>query len=131
MKPTNLRLIGVLFGILILVLMSKNVLSEAFVVPGEYPKSVEKPLLTDSYKLSKTPGISNLGASEIYVNYPVFPSGHCGTNNIRYWKRPTNGQCTPPDMCMGLYDATEQKMDTFTKIPSWEDYRVNFFAVNN
>jgi hypothetical protein len=130
MKTINMRLIGLLVGILILAVLSNNMISEGF-TPGEYPKSVEKPLLTDNYKLSKTPGISNLGASEIYVNYPVFPSSHCGTNNIRYWKRPTNGQCTPPEMCMGLYEATEQKMDTFSKIPEWEDYRVNFYAVNN
>lgn len=126
----RLRLILILVGIIILASIPKRVFYENF-SPGYYPKSVEKPLLSDSYNLMDKPGISKLGASDIYVNYPVFPAGHCGTNNIRYWNRPTNGQCTPPEMCMGLYEATKQKMDTFSKVPSWEDYRVNFYSVNN
>lgn len=132
------RSIVLLFGILIIGLFISPVVinsvpMEGFRarqgnIPGEYPKSVVKPLLTDSYDLMEKPGISNDSASDIYINYPVFPAGHCGTNNIRYWKRPTNGQCTPPEMCMGLYKPTQQKMDKYSKIPNWDDYRVNFYS---
>lgn len=126
-----------LFGILILGLFispliiknMKNTYKERFstIEAGNYPHVLDKPLLSDSYDLMDNPATSTHGASDIYVNYPVFPAGHCGTNNIRYWRRPTNGQCTPPELCMGLYKPTQQKMDKYSKIPEWDDYRVNFY----
>ena len=96
---------------------------------GAYPQTLNNPLLADSYKVKQNPGYDWYSSStDIYVNYPRFSAKHCGTNNIRYWRRPTNGQCTPPGMCMGLYKATKQKIPpppigpSFSQIP-----RVNYY----
>ena len=84
---------------------------------GKYPYSVNNPILADTYDVYKNPGYDNKGASDIYVNYPQFPSKHCTTNNVRYWRRPTNGQCTPPGFCMGLYKPTEPSIPSALKTP--------------
>ena len=67
--------------------------------PGAFPLMVDQPLLFNDYKVQTQPGESGLNASDIYVNYPIFPATSMQNNNIRYWTRPTNGTCTPPEMC--------------------------------
>ena len=94
---------------------------------GNYPNSVTKPLLDGVYKVKKNPGYDNSGSQDIYKNYPTFDSKHCGTNNIRYWRRPTNGQCTPTGMCMGLYDVTEPNIPP-PPLPPKGTKRVNYFV---
>ena len=96
---------------------------------GAYPQALDNPILADSYKVKQNPGYNwSSSSTDIYVNYPHFSTKHCGTNNIRYWRRPTNGQCMPPGMCMGLYEATKQKIPpppigpSFSQIP-----RVNYY----
>lgn len=96
---------------------------------GAYPQAVDNPILADAYRVKKDPGYDwASSASTIYVNYPTFPADHCGTNNIRYWRRPTNGQCTPPGMCMGIYEATEQKIPPPPIGPAFgQTTRVNYY----
>ena len=99
----------------------------AILSPGMYPKSLDQPVLSDTYKVKQNPGYDDMSASDIYVNYPQFPAKHCGTNNIRYWRRPTNGLCSPPGFCMGLYDATEPKIAPPPGVPNGIP-RVNYYV---
>lgn len=94
---------------------------------GIYPDSVTRPLLDGVYTVKKNPQYDNSSSQDIYKNYPTFSSKHCGTNNIRYWRRPTNGQCTPAGMCMGLYDATEPTIPS-PLVPPKGTKRVNYFV---
>ena len=126
----GLVLLIVCLGIIIPVTsIGDGVDKEGFAIlsPGMYPKSVVVPILSDTYNVKQNPGYDNMSSSDIYVNYPQFPAKHCGTNNIRYWRRPTNGQCTPPGMCMGLYDATEPKI-TGSPAPPQGIPRVNYYV---
>ena len=97
---------------------------------GIYPDSVTRPLLYGVYTVKKNPHYDNSSSQDIYKNYPTFPSKHCGTNNIRYWRRPTNGQCTPAGMCMGLYDTTEPTIPS-PLVPPKGTKRVNYFVSND
>ena len=127
---------GMLFFILVVVIgmgiiapmVPNSSLLENFLSPGDYPLSIDKPLLVGDYNLSPNPGITNNGSQAIFKDYPVFPVSSCGTNNIRYWRRPNNGQCTPASMCGGLYTDTEQKIPPPPVAPEWDNgIRVNYF----
>lgn len=125
----SLIMIFVILGVVLpLVTCSKEGMSA-----GAYPQAVDSPILADSYKVKKDSGYDwTSGSSDIYVNYPRFPAKHFGTNNIRYWRRPTNGQCTPLGMCMGLYEATEQKIPLPPIGPSFAQLpRVNYYVSND
>ena len=101
---------------------------EGFLSSGKYPLSVDQPLLYNDYLVNKNPGASAISASQQYVDYPVFPASSCGTNNLRYWRRPTNGQCSRADMCGGLYMNTKQKIPPPPVAPKWgAGLRVNYF----
>ena len=89
-------------------------IKESFLSPGEFPVSVTQPLLYENYLVKKNPGASALSHSEQYVNYPIFPATSCGTNNLRYWRLPTDGQCSRADMCGGLYKKTEPNITITT-----------------
>ena len=119
----SLLLILVLYTILIRLFPMK----EGFLTSGEYPVAVDKPILYDSYNVKENPGADALGAAQIYVDYPIFPATSLEINNIRYWNIPTNGTCTAPDMCNGLYKSTAQKRFTPSKPPAWNnERRVNY-----
>ena len=92
---------------------------------GEYPCSVNNPLLQDSYTLLDLPGISTFNSRNSYETYPVFPASSPEINNIRYWNNPDNGKCSPLDMCKGIYKDTVQKK-TQLAVPGWNS-RVNFY----
>ena len=51
-------------------------------------------------------------------------------NNVRYWKTPNNGQCSPAEFCGGLYDDKEiDEPKTPKQIPfSSSDIRVNYYG---
>jgi len=96
---------------------------------GEYPCAVSQLPLADSYKTIAQPGYTKNSVQDIYQNNPHFEAKHCGTNNIRYWRRPTNGLCSPPGMCGGLYETTEPVIPPQPTPPTWtEDPRVNFYV---
>jgi len=123
----NILIIILIFVILVNV-YSPYVNKESFANYGNYPVSVEEPLLYGDYKVARNPGISNLSASQIYKNYPVFPSNSLQNNNIRYWRRPTNGKCTPPEMCGNLYVDTKQNIPNELKPLKWNEVpRINYY----
>ena len=117
----------VIFGSAILPMVQNNNL-ETFQNLGVYPVSVDKPILQGDYKLQPRPDLSNFGAAQIYKNYPVFPATSLNNNNIRYWRRPTNGKCTPADFCGGVYASTYHPIPPKPPQPKWDDgTRVNYY----
>lgn len=122
-------LMFVIFMGLILASIQNKYMVEGFGQPGVYPVAVVKPLLYDSYNVSKNPGLSMNGAEQNYVNKPVFPATSSNTNNIRYWRRPTNGLCTPPNLCGNLYIDTDQNIPPSAIPLEWDvGTRVNFYV---
>lgn len=105
-----------------------NTMVENFENPGIFPVAVDKPLLHDDYKISKHPGVSANSSQQNYLNYPVFPANSPTSNNIRYWRRPTNGKCSPADFCGNLYENTQQNIPAPAPAPQWDDgTRVNYY----
>jgi hypothetical protein len=105
---------------------------ETFENPGEYPLSEDVPLLYGNYNVQENGGISKNNASDIYTNYPVFPASSCKINNIRYWRRPTNGKCSRAEMCGNLYSDTETYIPPEPPLLGWgETPRVNYYKTHN
>ena len=93
---------------------------------GEYPCSVNNPLLQDSYTLLDLPGISTFNSRNSHETYPVFSASSPQINNIRDWSNPDNGKCSPLDVCKGIYKDTVQKIKPQLAVPGWNS-RVNFY----
>ena len=132
-KTEYLILLGILLvviytGIIAPLFSIKYAKMEGFLTPGKYPVSVDKPLLFNDYLVNKNPGASKINSTQQYVDYPIFSASSCGTNNLKYWRRPTNGQCSRADMCGGLYMNTKQKIPAQPVFPKWgAGQRVNFY----
>jgi hypothetical protein len=125
-KEIAFLLIILVLSILIASLLDMKKESFLNLSPGEFPLSVTEPILYNDYIVQPKPSESGLNASDIYVNYPIYPATSFHNNNIRYWNRPTNGTCTPPEMCGGVYQKTEQNISPIAPVPRW-DHRVNYF----
>tara|TARA_Y100001958_G_scaffold159515_1_gene161389 strand:+ start:3857 stop:4267 length:411 start_codon:yes stop_codon:yes gene_type:complete len=102
---------------------------EGFKNPGDYPVSVEKPLLRGFYREKKNPRVSTNEAADIYKNYPIFPASSTKNNNIRYWTQPSNGTCNPAVFCDTMYKKTKQVIPPPPLAPLWDsgNVRVNFY----
>ena len=103
---------------------------ENFLSYGDYPISVDNPLLHESYYVKKYPKLDK-STKDIYKNYPIYPSNSLKSNNIRYWDSPTNGRCTPPDFCMSIYNKTIQFIPQEPINPGFQKKRVNFYNYCN
>jgi len=101
---------------------------EPFFSPGHYPVAVDKPLLYNSYNVKENTGVSDYTSEDIMSDYPVFPASSCQNNNIRYWRRPNNGTCSPADFCGGIYKTTEPNIPEPLQPPPKDcGVRVNYF----
>ena len=122
------------YGLYYLALMIINKKKEGFLnfpnshlTPGEFPLTVDKPLLQGDYNLKTPPYLSALNASDIYKEYPVFPAHSTEINNIRYWTKPENGTCSRAEVCGYLYeDYADQHIPPPLAQPGWNK-RVNFY----
>jgi hypothetical protein len=134
-KSTQRALNGLLIILMIVIFTASiapsidfNTQLENFENPGKYPISVDQPLLYGDYKVSKHPSVSKNGSEQNYLNYTVFPATSCTSNNIRYWRRPTNGKCSRADFCGNLYEDTQQDIPPPVPAPQWDDgIRVNYY----
>jgi hypothetical protein len=94
---------------------------------GEYPLAVDKPILYGDYNVLEKPHLSAFNASDIYKDYPVFPSNSLENNRIRYWTKPENGTCSRAELCGYIYDEyTPQDIPAPPPIPGWNK-RVNYY----
>ena len=73
-------------------------------LPGSYPSSSEVPILVRDYPL-KHPMKLNDHTNNLWKKYPVYGSSYeQKTNNVKYWKTPDNGMCSPLEFCGALYN---------------------------
>jgi hypothetical protein len=135
MKNIRMHIIGLLMIIFTVCFVSVYFINpisnkEEFtnLAPGDYPLTEDKPLLVNDYPEKANPGVSNLGSQQLYKDYPVFPATSMHTNNIRYWKTPNNGLCSPAIMCGGLYDPKNISIPPAPAPPQWDNgIRVNYY----
>jgi len=106
-----------------------NFIQESFsnLTPGEVT-TTETQVLLQQPLLNKI-GVSNFSSTELMGFSPVFPANSTKTNNIRYWKTPNNGSCSPPEMCGGIYSSDYSLTVTPPPNPPGFslDRRVNFY----
>ena len=99
--------------------------------PGCYPQSVTKPLLFDTYNLKKDMGLSNLGSEDLFTNDTVYSTTNLEVNNVRHWKVPNNGKCSPANVGGGIYESNKiLPKDKNIKMQPWttNTKRVNYFV---
>lgn len=95
---------------------------------GPFPEILDTTLLAGTYQEPEKQSLGPYTATEAAKNYPIFPAGACGTNNLRYWKRPSNGTAPWPELEGAFYKATKQQYPPPPKPPVWDaGIRVNFF----
>jgi hypothetical protein len=102
--------------------------------PGEYSISVNEPILYGDYNVKEDTGVTKNNRSDIWKDYPVYPSSFKQeTNNRRYWKTPDNGMCSTAEFCGTPYYDTDIKIDKVSPgIPVGASgvTRVNWWAGN-
>jgi len=100
----------------------KRYKSDVLTVPGDYPRSVDKPIL-DDYPLIGGNQVSTNSASTIWKDYPVFGVGSFEqiTNNIRYNRNPDDGTCSRAEVCGALYHDAKHKTNIITPLPPAEE----------
>ena len=115
--------------ILIYILM-KNKPLEGFLTWGDYPKEQTYPLLYEDYPLKKPKmELSNLKSENLYKYYPIFSAESSNNNNnIRYWKTPNNGKCSPAEFCDAYYGEKTTPINIINQpVPEWGPNRVNYY----
>jgi len=100
-------------------------------LPGDYPLSVDKPILNDWPLINKNT-VSSDSATEIWWHFPIFslPSFKQITNNLRYFKNPDIGTCTRSEFCGALYHDKKNKSNEILPLPEAEEgpgARVGYF----
>lgn len=98
-----------------------------YLSPGNYPLVDDKPILENDYPIKKNPQLNKSNPKPI----PAFPSSYKQeTNNKRYWDLPTDGTCTPFDLCNTLYDKKKIKIPKQPPIIPFSDpnTRINFYT---
>jgi hypothetical protein len=131
LKKMTIFLLSVLFASIILSPIIQNL--EGFTgintsTTGIYPRSVDKPIL-DDYPLAN--GNNNGNNNSNNNNDSLFKQT---TNNLRYYKNPDNGSCTPSIFCNVLYkDKPNIKSNEITLLPPVKNgngKRVGYFREN-
>ena len=100
----------------------KRYKSDVLSVPGEFPRSVDKPIL-DDFPLINSNGVSVNNASDIWQDYPVFGLGSFEqiTNNIRYNRNPDDGTCSRAEFCGALYHDAKHPPNEIKPLPAAEE----------
>lgn len=98
---------------------------------GVYPKSVDGPIL-DDYPLKNNQDAENNSVKDMWKQFPTFslPSYKQITNNLKYYKTPDNGTCTPPIFCNALYGEKNIQSNEIHTLPPVSDgpgSRVGYF----
>ena len=127
----QLTILKVSASVLVLIyILMKNKPIEGFLTPGEYPREQTYPLLYEDYPLKKPKmELSTLGSEQLYKYYPVFSADSTKINNIRYWKTPNNGKCSPAEFCDAYYGEKKIPTDVINHppVPEWGPQRVNYY----
>jgi len=103
-KKSTFLILALLFALLSIPIIGNKLEGFVNLTPGNYPISVDEPILHD-YPHKQKMGVSTNTAEDNYPYYPVFGSSYGQfTNNVRYWETPDNGLCSRPEFCGGLYN---------------------------
>ena len=44
---------------------------------------------------------------DLFENDSIYTTSNIEVNNVRYWKVPNNGKCSPANVCGGIYDSNK------------------------
>lgn len=131
MKLNYLNMILILFLVLGICTVVGGT-KEMFISRGEFPISVDSPMMQNSlYPYKRPGGLSDSSYRDQWLKYPIWAVGNYEqkTNNIRYWPTPCNGTSTPADICGGLYEKIEVKKDCIPSPPKkYCSTRVNYYC---
>lgn len=123
--------IGMLLIIFLLALLSSLffVKKEGFSTFGEYPMDQNRPLLHDAYPLKNPPELVMQSSSDIYKQYPAYSAGSTEINNVKFWKTPNNGKCSPAEFCGAYYKEKQIPINSLlAPNPEWAAGRVNYYV---
>ena len=100
----------------------KRYKSDVLTVPGEFPKSVDKPIL-DDFPLINSKSVSSNNVSDIWKDYPVLnlASFKQITNNIRFNRNPDDGTCSRAEFCGALYHDVKHPSNVIKPLPPAEE----------
>jgi hypothetical protein len=93
--------------------------SEDIRTPGEYPLTVDKPPLYDTYELKGSNIITSNGSAHNWKEYPVFALGSFKqiTNNLRFRKSPDDGTASTGDFSDAIYNTKTVKTNIIEPLP--------------
>ena len=114
----------------VLIVIGEN--KESFLSRGDYPTSVDNPMMNDSKYPYKTPGgLSSWNYDSQWKLYPTWAVGSYEqkTNNVRYWPQPCNGTAAPADICGGLYEKITVPEIPCVPPPRRNCDRVNYYCI--
>lgn len=94
--------------------------SEDIKTPGEYPITLDKPLLYDSYEVNDTNNILSKSYSNNNLD-SVFEVGNFNhmTNNLRFRNSPDNGSATPGEFST-MYKTKKTQKNVIKPLPPTE-----------
>lgn len=77
--------------------------------------------------------VSSSHPSSVWWKYPIFKVGSYAqiTNNLRYFRNPDIGSCTPSEFCDSMYDDIKNKSNYISPLPPVDDSagtRVGYFV---
>lgn len=124
------RYLEIAFIIVCIVALYMYSIREAFTLRDA--GSVSEKLLLDGWYPIQKPNaeLSDMNMEDQYKNYPVFPAHSTNINNLRQWRKPNDGQCSPPDLCGNVYDDRKITLPKNVKMPGFDDgVRVNFYNI--
>ncbi len=88
-------------------------------------------LLDQWYPIHKPKvAISDMTMEKQYVNYPIFPAHSLNINNLKQWRKPNNGKCSPPGLCGNVYNDRKVVLPKQPIAPGFDNgIRVNYYNV--
>jgi len=126
------RYLEITFIVLCIFALYMHSMREAFTLRDAGSVNVKTGLLLDDwYPVNKpTAEISDETMQTQYVNYPIFPAHSMNINNLKQWRKPNNGQCSPPDLCGNVYDDRKVELPKQPPIPGFDNgVRVNYYNI--
>jgi hypothetical protein len=93
-------------------------------------KSSSDLLIKDTFPVKQ---VSTKPPNSAWWKYPIFKVGSYAqiTNNLRYFRNPDIGSCTPSDFCDSMYEDIRNKSNYITPLPPVDDStgtRVGYFV---
>ena len=97
-----------LYWLILVIILSVIIISFSYL---QQTKEYFDILLNHDYPLTKKQNITTNSASDVWKDYPVFSLGSFEqiTNNLKHYKNPDDGTCSPEEFCGSLYKDKPHK----------------------